>query len=412
MNQRQLCRAVVAVVASASCTPLFAEQINIPNVILDRLKTTSAGKQDGGFVLKSVRILDNLFADEVRFTLPSVVPERPLVLMQNKLRNCSSGTATGRATVKKETQNSESLSRSTTFGSETSVSVSYSSPIGIGGSVSQSFQYSETAAAQQAKGQSVSWDAGLDVQLGPKEEVPVQFVVSEQTLNRVPWSANVVVKGQVELVYARPQSNVKLCVFQHAGFKGARRCWTTDKPMGVANFFAETWEGQKPNPFTLGITKQISSFTLEGDAEITFFWGPNFSSWPVKYNKTVDYVGNHDNDEFQSVKIEPRANDRIVKARIEDLLNETQRKIPFSGEYNAVNGVQGDFRTGETRKLAEKDCGLVNTTGGATTKSVSGGNSLALPPQVVAEAVAVDRNTPVMAGKVIKSGIKPVSKSN
>jgi hypothetical protein len=399
---------IAALVTAASSTLLHAEQIDPNAVMLDRLKKTSAATLPGGLVLKSVKISSDLSTDGIRFQMPSIIPERPLVLGQQNITNCSPSPATGKATIRKETENSESFSKSTTFGSETSVSVSYSSPLGLGVSATQSFNYSKSNGEEKTYNDKVSWEQGIDVQVGPRQSLPVQFVVAQQTLDNIPWSTNVLISGLVELRYEKPITPVKLCVFRDANFNGGRKCWTTDKPLGIPRFSEVTWENLQAValPF-INLNDQVSSFTLEGDADVTFFWDANYGSYPVKYDKTSSWIGNHDNDEFSSVRIEPKALNKVVSAQIEKFLSEDLRRIALRGLYRGVNGAQGDFRIGESVPLTDADCKARSTRPSLNSVASAPGS----PMGAVAENIPVTPGTQVLQGKILKGGIRPVTGS-
>ena len=142
-------RALVATVAALGSVAAFAQQVNPTDVVLQRLKQTAAKETSDGYKLTAVKLKGDINTDGIKFTLPTVVPEKPLVLLQQRIANCNDREVLGRSTVNKSTENSESFSKSSTLGGETSVSVSYESPIGLGGSASQSFNYSSTTTEEK-----------------------------------------------------------------------------------------------------------------------------------------------------------------------------------------------------------------------------------------------------------------------
>lgn len=127
-------------------------------MVLQRLKQTAAKETSDGYRLTAVKLKGDINTDGIKFTLPTVVPEKPLMLLQQRIANCNDREVLGRSTVNKSTENSETFSKSTTLGGETSVTVSYESPIGLGASASQSFNYSKTETQEKTYTETVGWD--------------------------------------------------------------------------------------------------------------------------------------------------------------------------------------------------------------------------------------------------------------
>lgn len=398
---------VAATLAAVGSTCALAQStVNPTAVVLQRLKATSANKTSDGYVLQSIKLKGDINTDGIKFTLPSVVPEKPLVLMQQRVANCNDREVLGRSTVNKTTENSETFSKSTTLGGETTVSVSYESPIGLGGSASQSFNYSSTNTQEKTYTESVGWDQGIDVPVGPKQALTVQFVVSEQKLDGIPWSTNAIVAGAVEMNYKKSPGNVQVCLHQHSGYGGKKKCWNTSGTLNVARFKDVSWDGGGGN-----INDEVTGVSITGSAKVTLYEHHDFGGWSAEYTGSNSNVGGSRNDKFSSIKIESLGGTKTVTESLEKYLNDQQRRIALSGKYNGVNGVQGDFRAGSPVALTDNDCGLITVKAKST---AGGGQQAAVKGQAGAKAVvettAVNAKTAPIQGKVLVAGVKPSKK--
>jgi hypothetical protein len=406
-------RALVATLSALGSAAAFAQQVNPTDVVLQRLKQTAAKETSDGYKLTAVKLKGDINTDGIKFTLPTVVPEKPLVLLQQRIANCNDREVLGRSTVNKSTENSESFSKSSTLGGETTVSVSYESPIGLGGSASQSFNYSKTTTEEKTYTETVGWDQGIDVPVGPKQALTVQFVVAEQKLDNIPWSTNVIVSGPAEMTYTRAPGSVTVCAHEHTSYGGKKKCWTTSSTKKIRRFKDEKWDSGKGN-----INDEVTAISIKGHAKVTVYKHKDYDGWSKVYTSSVANVGKGANDKFSSMVIEPLGSTKTLTQNVEKYLNDAQRRIALSGKYKGVNGVQGDFRAGAPVTLLDSDCGLVSASAKSTAPAPSAmrtapsaAKAPAAPRAAMVQTAAVAPNAAPLQGKILASGIKPAKRT-
>lgn len=342
-----------------------ASQINVEKVIFDRLNKKGAfGKiyNGSGYTAKSIKLMGTVQTNGIKFKLPNVVPQKPLVLQQQNLANCNDQTSTLNASVNKSTENSETFSKTATITSTTTVTVGYESPIGVSGEASQALEISGSKTEEKTHSETVSWEAGVNVPVGPRKAVLIQFVVSEAKLD-VPWWTDVIVSGRVDAFYERP-AKTTVCLYEHINYKGRKKCITASKNWNSSNFKKLKWEGSKKN-----INDEVSSVKVSGPARVTLYQHKNYKGKSWSYSHTKGWVGKKANDRFSSIKIVPTPGKVTKSVNVEQYLTGADQRIALKGTYKGVNGVQGDFRTSSPIVLTDSDCGLVVT--GPSSKSAN-----------------------------------------
>jgi hypothetical protein len=407
-------RVLVAALAALGSASALAQQVNPTEVVLQRLKQSSAKETSDGYKLTAVKLKGDINTDGIKFTLPTVVPEKPLVLLQQRIANCNDREVLGRSTVNKSTENSETFSKSTTLGGETSVTVSYESPIGLGGSASQSFNYSKTETQEKTYTETVGWDQGIDVPVGPKQALTVQFVVAEQKLDNIPWSTNVIVRGPAEMTYTKAPGSVTVCAHEHTSYGGKKKCWTTSSRKEIRRFKDEKWDSGGGN-----MNDEVTAISINGNAKVTVYEHTDYKGWSQEYTGSVANVGKDKNDKISAMVIEPQGGTKTVTENLEKYLNDAQRRIALTGRYNGVNGVQGDFRAGAPVALKDSDCGLVTASAASTAPGAApsartapaASKAVAKPQAAMIQTAAVAPGTAPIQGKILAAGIKPAKKT-
>jgi hypothetical protein len=383
---------VAAASNAQAATP--AKSIDPLAETLKRLQASPAGRTADGFTLSSIQLMNELATSGITFTLPSVVPEIPKVLMQGRIANCNDREIQGNANVGEDTTNSESFTKATTLSSTTTLSAGYSSPIGISASLSEAVQISGTNTTQNTHTKTTRWNAGGIVPVGAKQAVTWQFVVASREMNNIPWSTNAIVSGPVTLNYVKPAAAINVCLYEDNLYTGRKKCFVTTAPFQVSQFNFP-WDNGQGN-----VNDAVSSVSISGNGKVTFYENNNFDGFAVTYSNSVSIVGNAYNDKFSSMKIEPAAPTKTVVSDLSALLSDSQRRIAISGTYDGVNGVMGDFRAGAPVALTPSDCNLAPPSGiqaGATTGQARSANGylLGIAP---------------LQGKILQSGIMPASK--
>jgi hypothetical protein len=366
---------------------------------LNRLKQTAANRTADGYTLSSIKLKGDINTTGLQFVLPSVVPDVPKVLMQNRISNCNDREVTGRADVSEAFESSETFSKSMTIGTTTTLEVSYQSPVGLGGSASQSLELSGTMGEEKTQSKTVTWNTGLDVPVGPKKAIVWQFVVSSKDLKNIPWNTNAIVSGPVELNYTKAPGEVTVCLHEHANYQGKKKCFTTSQAMDIRRFKDQNWENGKGS-----INDEVTAVEIRGNAKVTLYQDTDFKGWSMELTASSGNVGKGKNDKFSAMKIEPQGAAKTVNGNLDTLLSEAQRRIALSGVYSGVNGVMGDFRAAAPVDLTDSDCRLAST-GGATAAASTAQTRTVRAPGSAGLAVA-----PIQ-GRILKAGIAPTSQA-
>jgi hypothetical protein len=372
--------------------------------VLKRLKQTNVATNDG-FSLSSVKFLGDLNTTGLRFTLPSVVPDTPKVLMQGRVSNCNDREVTGRADVNEATENSETFSKSYTIGSTTTVQVGYESPVGVSASASQSLEISGTKGEERTSSKTLSWNVGNDVPVGPRQAVVWQFVVSGKELNNIPWSTDVIVGGPVDLGYTKPAGNTTVCLHEHHSYGGKKKCFTTNGEFTVSNFKNVDWEGSTKG----SINDEVTSVSITGAAKVTLYQHTDFKGWTTELTSSSANVGKDRNDKFSSIKIQAIPQTKSVRANLEALLPDAQRRIALSGTYKGVNGVMGDFRAGAPVALTDADCRVTPaaaSAGAPPAAAAMRSSTLSAPRAATGGLQGV---TPLQGARILRSGVAPTA---
>ncbi len=375
---------VLAILAS---TAVYAEMFDPEAIALKQLLKTSAKKNAAGDELTKVKLTGVLLTTGVIFKLPSAVPEEPFLLQQFDVVNCTANKMTERINVSKTTSNSDSFTTSTTLGGETSASVTvdYTSPIGVGvsGTVSQSFNYSKTETKQTACTETVTWDVGYDVPKGPMTSTRVSFVISQKTLKNIPWSTNVILKGPAELTYGKMTT---VCLYQQPNFEGNKKCWTTGALfLEVKNLQTTAWDSG-----TGYVGDGVASVKVTGDAkgaraELVFKDGGLWACIKDCPQKPSPY-----GSKIAGMTIRSMSTAKTETVQLEKYLTtEALSRIPLSGTYDGVSGVQASLRAETPVTLTTADCKAKDS---------------ASAPKAASNA-----NEPPKQYKVLKSGIPPAS---
>ncbi|CAN0528313.1 unnamed protein product, partial [Laminaria digitata] len=156
-----------------------------------------------------------------------------------------------------------------------------------------------TATEEKTHSETVTWDAGVEVPVGPRKAVQIQFVVAEAKLD-VPWRTDVIVSGAVDALYERaPKTSV--CLYKHVNYKGNRKCFATTKDWSGSNFKKIKWEGSKEN-----INDEVSAVRITGAARVTLYQHTKYKGKKWAFNKTTKWVGDAANDRFSSIWIQPK----------------------------------------------------------------------------------------------------------
>ncbi len=358
--------------------PSEAEAKTLEQALIEKLNATGAAGKiingASGYKIIGLKFKGTVQTNGIKFRMPSAVPVTPLVLQQQNMSNCNSQISTLQASVNESTSNSEKFSWSTSATLGQSVSVSVKSPLFGGGSATTSFEVTQNVGKATTRKRTIGWKNGVSVPVGPMQAIQIQFVVSEKKLN-VPWSTDVLVSGPVKITYRRAPF-IKVCLYEHPNYEGDSYCATATSNRDFPNF--------KSLRFSRGgkMNDKVSSAREWGDGYVDLFSDTKFRKYVRRANRPR--YGRTD-DAFSSMQMRPKSSTIEKTVNIQDYLSPADLGIRISGQYNGVNGVQGDFRTSMPVKLTAADCAF-----GANAKSMpAGAGGLASMPSPGAVAAAM-----------------------
>ena len=178
---------IALAMACLSATTAWADRIDVNAMIVEQLrksgKLAALYKQQTGQDLPAGLNASAVFEGDiggrgVKFAVPAVIPERPLVISQAPVTNCSSRDVTRTVGVNKSSSNTSTVSNSDTVetGKEISVTVGYDSPFGASASATATARqsFSATKTTEQSTSETIGWSDQLAVPIEAGKTVKVQ----------------------------------------------------------------------------------------------------------------------------------------------------------------------------------------------------------------------------------------------
>jgi hypothetical protein len=390
--------------ACVAATPAWADRIDVNKMIVDQLKKTGklgalykaqTGKDLPAGLNASAVFEGDITGRGVRFSVPSVIPEQPLVLSQAPVTNCSSRDVTRTVGVNKTTTNTNTMTNSDTVetGKELSVTVGYDSPFGASASSTLSLKqsFSATKTTEQSTSEALGWSDSLAVPVEPGKVVKVQFVVTEQRLDRVPYTANLVLTGNASINFLQGQegfswvtlagSNLPPYVIHPGRQQNGRPlavCRTTyqnrvriGKSEGTTCWFAVhelmplkmIKSGMTTANFDilvgadssvqLGDPYAADAYTTDDASHSKVCFAQTREGWSVPgYIEGRNCIWEFDSyanaTENYKVLRAPATGGVNARVRLDDVLTEAQRTFDLRGVFTGVNAIFGDFRVGQS----------------------------------------------------------------
>ena len=454
---RRQAKLVSLAVGCALTTMAHADVIDVNAMVVDQLK--KAGKLDGiyrsvsgGQPLPAGLNASAVFEGEiggrgVKFADVGTIPVRPLMLATKPIRNCNTREASFKALVNKESSNSVTVANSDTVttGRELSVTVGYESPFGASASstatMSQSF--SATTSKEQSNSDKLGWQDELEFPVASGKKVTVQFMVNEQRLDRVPYTANLVLSGYASINFLRGQEgfqwvkiagnqlppNVIRPGMQQNGRKLAvcrvtvgdktvigksegTTCWYAlplVNPMigrlGTSTGNFDILVGAESS-VQLGDPYVTDAYTTDDPSHSKVCFAQTDQGWSLPgYIIGRECVGEWDSKAVATQKYKvlrmPATGGLTARVKLDDQLSLAQRTFDIRGVFTGVNAVSGEFFVGP-----EEDAGcpkMVAAAASATGASALGaGGAKLAPTQPVALDAASKNEAPLAAAKSVK----------
>lgn len=204
-----------AVAFPLAAVPAMAERIDLNAEIAKRL--AKAGKLAALYKAKTGRELPAslgvtaIFQGQVGgrglvISAPGVIPTSPLVMQQDEVVNCNSEPTLQSLQIDSSVTNSTNFQNTDQLqtSQEYTVTVGYTSPWGASASASATQGRTQVAMHSTGGGDSTttSWKYAPQITVGPNKAVTTQFVVTQQKLDNIPYTANFVLAGPVQLVFS------------------------------------------------------------------------------------------------------------------------------------------------------------------------------------------------------------------
>jgi hypothetical protein len=439
MNLRQ--QRIVLAAACLSAIPASADRIDVNAMIVDQLrksgKLAAIYKAQTGENLPATLNASAVFEGEiggrgVRFSLPSTIPDVPLVISQAPVTNCSSREVTRTVGVNKSSTNTSTISTSDTVetGRELSVTVGYDSPFGASASATATARqsFSATKTTEQSTSETLGWTDQLAVPVEAGKTVKVQFVVTEQKLDRVPFTANLVLTGNASINFLRGQEGFQWVTIAGSNLPGnvihpgrqqngrplavcrvnyqnkirigkseGMTCWFAVHELLPAGNMIKS--GMSTGNFDiivgadssvrLGDPYATDAYVTDDASHSKVCFAQTREGWSIPgyiegRNCIFEFDSHANATENYKVLRTPVTGGVTTRLRIDDYLTEAQRTFDLRGVYTGVNAIFGDFRVGESLPAV---CGEVKSAASVLPAGKVGAasvNSLAVPAAATA----------------------------
>jgi hypothetical protein len=204
-----------AVAFPLAALPAMADRIDLNAELVKRLakagKLTALYKAKTGRDLPASLGVTAIFQGQVGgrglvISAPGVIPTSPLVMQQDEVVNCNSEPTLQSLQIDSSVTNSTNFQNTDQLqtSQEYTVTVGYSSPWGASASASTTQGRTQVAMHSTGGGDSTttSWKYAPQITVGASKAVTTQFVVTQQKLDNIPYTANFVLAGPVQLVFS------------------------------------------------------------------------------------------------------------------------------------------------------------------------------------------------------------------
>jgi len=205
----------IALAFPLAALPAMADRIDLNAELVKRLaragKLAALYKAKTGRDLPATLGVTAIFQGQVGgrglvISAPGVIPTSPLVMQQDEVVNCNSEPTVQSLQIDSSVTNSTNFQNTDQLqtSQEYTVSVGYTSPWGASASASTTQGRTQVAMHSTGGGDSTttSWKYAPQITVGANKAVTTQFVVTQQKLDNIPYTANFVLTGPVQLVFS------------------------------------------------------------------------------------------------------------------------------------------------------------------------------------------------------------------
>jgi len=427
-QKRRIAQYVAAACALASAC-VYADNIDLNAEIIKRLQKSGqlnaiykskTGQNIPSGVMGTAVFTGQIGGKGLAISNPGVIATSPMVMQEEDVVNCNDQTTTQTLQIDSEATNSTNFSNSDQFEStqELSATVTYDSPWGVSASATASTKQSHVTLKQTGGGESTtsSWHYTQGIPVSPGKMLTAQFVVTQQRIDNLPYVANFVLAGPVQLVFspgsagyswvqhlgsslptqpypplkvAGPTNNVYVCRVTTGDTKvlgwtnGGACVWGQNSQMFIGGYTmggqSNTYEFLVGNSQAVVVGDPLAKNTFDADGH-----GMQVCVQQTKAGFLPGYVANDGScvsaaapfsfvSRSYTVLKDPTVGGQRFDMQLEQVMSEADRTFNLNGKFTGVNAIKGSLRVGSPQPA--QDCTLVASSAasvapGATSMSV------------------------------------------
>jgi hypothetical protein len=305
-------------------TAAGAATISVSNELVNRINKDATlkanvfkklGYDAGAWKIKSIKITNGRM-DAIGKNLK--LPDRKQAyITSTEVLNCVAIESSRELSLGKEITNTTSVTKSETFGSETSASVS-GSYMGIEASASQTFTYDSSKSTTEEKSTTTSISdtttVSFPAQVGGFVSVLYAMKLSA---NKIPYSIDFTPVDTTQLEFTLEGVAGQACIYQHKDYGGKKACYNigTNK----------SWIGDDWNDM-------VSSVKLSGTAAIALWEHKGYGGYKDTYTSSSGWIGKKHNDEYSSFKVYGKTGTKnIAWSSLKNVMPADARKFTLRG---------------------------------------------------------------------------------
>lgn len=305
-------------------TATVAATISVGNELVNRINKDATlkakvfqklGYDASAWKIKSIKITNGrMDAIGKNIKLPD---RKQAYITSTEVLNCVAIESSRELSLGKEITNTTSVTKSETFGSETSATVS-GSYMGIEASATQTFTYDSSKSTTEEKSTTTSISdtttVSFPAQVGGFVSVLYAMKLSA---DKIPYSIDFTPVDATQLEFEFEGTTGQACLYQHDDYNGKKACFNigTNK----------SWIGDDWNDI-------ISSVKLSGTAAITLWEHKGYGGYKDTYTSSSNWVGKKHNDEYSSFKVYGKTGaKKITWSSLKDAMPADVQKFTLRG---------------------------------------------------------------------------------
>ncbi len=285
-------------------TAAFAATINVGNELVNRINKDASlkakvfqqlGYDANAWKIQSIKVTNGRM-DAIGKNLK--LPDRKQTyITSTEVLNCVAIESSRELSLGKEITNTTSVTKSETFGSETSASVS-GSYMGIEASATQTFTYDSSKSTTEEKSTTASISdtttVSFPAQVGGFVSVLYAMKLSA---NKIPYSIDFTPVDTTQLEFTLEGTTGQACIYEHKDYGGKGNCFNIGTD--------QSWIGKDWND-------KVSSVKVTGTAAISLWQHKDYGGYKDNYESSSSWIGKNRNDEYSSFKVYAKTASKAV----------------------------------------------------------------------------------------------------